>query len=122
MKEITIWINATTMESMAGKIYAHCQSLQLPPSSPYDKLTQSDCHDIIWKNIQKEVTEHCSAPDANLNNLSLALVFGLPLNDTVFMLTGCNVPGQSVEQRSFFVQNHSGGSLTFTADFYALVT
>lgn len=121
MNEITVWINAATLERMTQKIFARSQKITPSTRNPYSGLTVDQSREFVWKNVKKEVTQHCSSPNANLNNLKLALIFGAPLDDTVFMLTGCEFPGDSVPHEKFSVEYNEGASKTFIVDFYAMV-
>lgn len=119
MKEITVWIQPRTLEKIAQKIFAVSQNLPPSKRNPFYGLTLPACEALVWKNVQKEVSDYCLQKEANLNDLRLAFVFGAPLDDTVFMLTGCEFPGDTVPHQRFSVAHHEGLSETFTVDFYA---
>lgn len=119
MKEITVWIQPRTLEKMANKILAVSQKLRPSKTNPFVGLTLPACEALVWKNVEKAVSDYCLLKHANLNDPRLAFTFGAPLDDTVFMMTGCEFPGDTVPHQRFSVAHHEGLSETFTVDFYA---
>ncbi|RML40689.1 hypothetical protein ALQ97_102835 [Pseudomonas savastanoi pv. glycinea] len=120
MNTVTIWIANDTFERVIQKIVARSQAL--PEShNPFYNLSPKQAEEYIWKNIQKEVESYCSSPLANLNEGDRAFTFGAPLNDTVFMLTGCELPSHNLHTHTIEVYFNEGKSNSYTADFYALI-
>ncbi|QHE95805.1 hypothetical protein LCG56_21100 [Pseudomonas cannabina pv. alisalensis] len=120
MKYVTVWIADDTFKRMIKKMVDRSQVL---PSdyNPYYNLTPEQAKEYIWKNITNEVKSYCSSPFANLTERDHAFTFGPPLNDTIFMLTGCELPRHNLHIQQIQVDFNEGESNSYTADFYALI-
>ncbi len=119
MQQIKLWINRLEMERMVDKIMERLAELNVTQYSPCAGITRENCPDYILDRLKKELESYGTQPAPDLNNLNLAFVFGLPLNDTVFMLTGCLYPAASEPPTVICdMQHNAGASESYTVDFY----
>lgn len=119
MQQVTLWMNTREMERMVDKIMGKLAELNVSEHLPCAGITRENCPDYILDRLKKEIESYGNQPAADLNNFNLAFVFGQPLNDTVFMLSGCYYPAASQPPTVVCDMQHNGGaSESYTVDFY----
>ncbi|ENQ6875304.1 hypothetical protein ACEQMU_004777 [Salmonella enterica] len=119
MKVAKVWIDKRTIDAMVDKILTRLESLDSKASSPCAGITRENCPDYIFARVKEEIEAYGRRPDADLNDYDRAFVFGLPLNDTVFMLTGCAYPDKVAPQAvECIMQQNAGTAESYTVDFY----
>jgi len=119
MRQVKLWLNSQELDRMVDKIMGRLAEINPSEFSPVAGITRENCPEYILNKLKKEVEEYGLTPAADLNNMHLAFVFGLPLNDTVFMLTGCRYPeGAAVPTAICNMEHNAGASDSYAVDFY----
>lgn len=119
MQQVKLWLNSKELDRMVDKIMGKLAELDVKPSSPCSGIIRENCSEYILNRLKQEIEKYGLKPAADLNNMHLAFIFGLPLNDTVFMLSGCLYPESSAPPTVICNMEHNGGaSDSYAVDFY----
>lgn len=119
MQQVKLWMNSQELDRMVDKIMSRLAEIDVSKFSPCAGLTRENCPEYILNRLKQVMEEYGHKPAADLNNMHLAFTFGLPLNDTVFMLSGCLYPDYSAPATAICNMEYNGGaSDSYAVDFY----
>lgn len=122
MQQVKLWLDSIALDRMVDKIMGRLAEIDVRPSSPCSGITRKNCPEYILNRLKQEIENYGQKPAANLNDMHLAFIFGLPLNDTVFMLSGCLYPESSAPPTVICDMEHNGGaSDSYHVDFYHII-
>jgi hypothetical protein len=86
---------------------------------PVYGMNQAQLEKVLWQVIEKELTTHCSSPHTDPLNV-FAFIVGAPLNDTVFMCTGCELQ-PLLPHHTFAVAHAPKDGVTMMVNFYSTI-
>ena len=123
MKTAKLWIGRREMDCLISKIMARMESIDIKPSSPCAGITRDNCETYVLAAVKKEIERYGQRPDADLQDVERAFIFGLPLNDTVFMLAGCAYPEAfSPPTVDCELMHDAGTAESYCVEFYHSIT
>lgn len=116
--DVTVICEAKVQAAILDKMLARATIFAV--GHPMTKMDRTQMEQVFWSNIEKEVAARCAQPAAELL-LDVGFVFGAPLDDAVFMVTGTRSNPQRL-QRTFQVAHAPKDGCELMIDFYLHLT
>ncbi len=117
MPQMTVMCQRSTLASMLAKMEA--RAALVSKNHPTYGMNQTQLEKVLWQSVEKAVATHCASLHTDPLRV-FAFIVGAPLNDTVFMGTGCELQPQ-LPQHTFAIEHVPEDGVVMMADFYSLI-
>jgi hypothetical protein len=119
---MTIYCARDHFEALVLKIERSLAEPEMEVAARQVKIEgREDTQVLVWRTVEKEIRDLFKSRHATESIVDRAIVFGLPLDDTVFMLTPTAGAGGAIEQHMFGVELGAGSPSGYAIDFYSRI-